>query len=232
MKALATLKCPFCVGNNNNTRNTLYLYSTDTYWCARCKASGVSSDLEPTSLSGITPKLTQPKVIQLKSYNNKGERFSVCKERNFDGTTDSFQIKLAGGDLVGHYHRMPNKVSRIEGVKGFCYRENFLNPSSTYRIVEGTYDCIYPNDVAVLGYPNQFQAKQLKHYNLVLCPDGDVWKEKETIKRWFEPFIYHKKIEQIEVLPVDKDPDEVKESERKLVRWNSFLEWYYRKRAS
>ena len=225
MKPIAAIKCPFCIGNNNNSRSTLYLYATDTYWCARCKASGVISDLNPEIISRITPKFSQPKVTQLKQYNNKGGRFSVCKKRNFDGLTDSFQIKLPDGQLIGHYHRKPNKQSKIEGVKGFCFRQDYLDLNTTYRLVEGTYDCIYPNDVAVLGYPNQFQSKQLKWYKLILSPDGDVWKEKETVKRWFEPFLYHKNVVAVELLPGDKDPDEVKDSDRQVLSWQELRRW-------
>src|SRR5574343_652424 len=133
MKPIANIKCPFCVGQTNKERKTLYLYSTDTYWCARCKASGLVSALEPSQLANLTISTKQPKQTSFQ-YNNKGERFSVCKQRFSDATKDVFQIKLPDGSLVGHYTRYPNKQSHIEGVKGFCYREQFMYLGITYRV--------------------------------------------------------------------------------------------------
>jgi len=225
MKPLATIKCPYCKGaTTTQDRKTLYLYSTDTYWCARCKAFGVISDIDPSLLSGITPKVTTTTELVKFEYNNTGKRFSVCKNRFYDGSRDVFQIKLPDGSLVGHCYRLPDKRSKIEGVKGLCYREQFLDLSQTYRLVEGVYDCIYPNDIAVLGYPNEFQAKQLKWFNLILCPDGDVWQDKQKLILWLKPFWYFKKIV-VEHIPNSKDPDECLEQDRTKVSFNIIKDW-------
>lgn len=224
MKFLTTIKCPFCEGNTQQHRKTLYIYSSDTYWCARCKKSGVISDIDPSLLTGITPTIKQP-IKQTFEYNNKGDRFSVCKQRYYDNQKDVFQIKTAQGEITGHYTRYPNKQSHIEGTKNFCYRAKFLSIGDTYRLVEGVYDCIYPNDVAVLGFPNQAQVKQLKPYQLILCPDGDVWKDKETAKRWFEPFKWSKNILHVEYIKDSKDPDECPLNERKQLDFNKVKEW-------
>lgn len=213
MKFLSTIKCPFCEGSTQQNRKTLYIYSSDTYWCARCKRSGVISDIDPNQLTGITPTLKQTKQSTFQ-YNNKGDRFSVCKQRYYDGHKDVFQIKQFDGTIVGHYTRLPDKKNNIEGVKAFCYRESYLQLGGTYRLVEGVYDCIYPNDVALLGFPNQYQVKQLKWAKLILCPDGDIWTNKELFLRWFEPFIWSENIVGIERLPNNLDPDECLLSER------------------
>lgn len=228
MTALATIKCPFCEGSTNNNRKTLYIYSTDTYWCARCKAYGLVTELSPELLQGLTPSVkTQPPIKQYE-YNNTGNRFSVCRNRFSDKLQDVFQIKLSDGSLVGHYYRKDNKQSTIEGVKAFCYRESFLQLGSTYRLVEGVYDCIYPNDVAVLGYPTEYQAKQLKWVaklgGLVLCPDGDVWKSKESLKKWLTPFWYFRNTV-LEYIAGGKDPDECPLEQRKQVELKTILKW-------
>lgn len=224
MKPLATIKCPYCFGQTNNERKTLYIYSTDTYWCARCKAYGLISDLEPSQLQGITIKSPVQADTKLYTYNDTGSRFSVCKHRYSDSIVDTFQIKLPDGSLVGHYHRYHGKQSKIEGVKGFCYREKFLDLNQTYRLVEGVYDCIYPNDVAVLGYPTIYQAKALKWYRLILCPDGDVWNDVDNLKKWLDPFCYFKNCV-VEYIPNSLDPDECRQEERKQVDFKTIKEW-------
>lgn len=212
MNPISAINCPFC----HSTRKVLYLYSTDTYWCAKCKKYGSTTELTPELLTDITINTPKETKTTKYLYNNSGERFSVCKARHYSNKTDTFQIKLPDGSLVGHYSRMPNKVSNIEGIKGFCYREEYLNLATVYRLVEGLYDCIYPNDVAVLGYPNVFQAKQLYWYNLILCPDGDVWQSLDNLYRWLKPFWNHKRCV-LEYIPNGLDPDQCPSDKRKTV---------------
>ena len=228
IKALATIKCPFCIGSINNNRKTLYLYSTDTYWCARCKAYGVTSELDPSLMQGITPNSTRQVELAKFEYNNAGERFSVCKHRYSDSNKDVFQIKLPDGSLVGHYYRYKGKESKIEGIKGLGYREKFMQLGETYRLVEGPYDCIYPNDVCLFGYPTTFQRNSLIWYDklgkLILCPDGDVWKAKETLKRWLEPFALFKNTV-VEYIPAFRDPDECPQDDRTLIEYKKVFDW-------
>ena len=222
MNHLAVINCPFCKAiTGSQSRKTLYIYSTDTYWCARCKSHGLITEIDPLLFQGLTPRMTTSTPVKTIEYNNNGERFSVCKQRNYAGGKDTFQIKLADGQIVGHYTRSAGKVSNIEGTKGFCYREQFLDLLSTYRIVEGPYDCIYPNDVSILGYPTTFQARQLKWFKLILCPDGDVWKKGFTeLKKWLEPFWYHRNIVGIEYCHSGLDPDECLLEQRKTFEFD------------
>jgi uncharacterized protein YbaR (Trm112 family) len=225
MKPLATIKCPYCHGQHNHDRKTLYLYSTDTFWCARCKAYGVVSDIDPALLTGITPRVSTWSTVEKLRYNNAGDRFSVCKQRYSDASRDVFQIKLVDGSVVGHSIRYPDKRSKIEGIKGFCYREEYLDITQTYRLVEGPYDCIYPNDVAVLGYPTEYQAKQLKWIKqLILCPDGDVWLSKDNLIKWLAPFDKFK-TSVVEYIPNSLDPDECRQEDRKQVSLRVIKEW-------
>lgn len=228
MNTLATIKCPYCRGNTNDNRNTLYIYATDTYWCARCKSHGLISEIDPLLLQGLTPQIKSTPQVRQFEYNNSGERFSVCKNRFSDGRQDVFQIKLPDGSVVGHYYRFGGKQSKIEGIKGFCFRETFLQFGETYRLVEGPYDCIYPNDIAVLGYPSTFQANSLKWFSklgkLILCPDGDVWKSKESLKKWLDPFDKFKNTV-VEYIPKFLDPDECPQDERTLVEFTTIKKW-------
>lgn len=229
MNAIAAINCPYCIGNTTaDRRKTCYLYSTDTYWCARCKRTGLISEIDPSLLQGLTPTTKTATDLKHFKYNNTGNRFSVCKQRYSDANQDVFQIKLVDGSLVGHYYRFGGKQSKIEGIKGFCYREQFLKFGEVYRLVEGPYDCIYPNDVCVLGYPNTFQVNSLKWIaklgGLILCPDGDVWKSKDSLKRWLLPFQYHKNIT-IEYVPNYLDPDECPQDERRSVEFKTILQW-------
>lgn len=228
MNALATIKCPYCRGNTNDSRRTLYLYSTDTYWCARCKKSGLTSEIDPLLLHGLTPQVKASPVTKSFEYNNTGARFSVCRKRYSDSSQDVFQIKLPDGSVVGHYYRFGGKQSKIEGIKGFCYREQFMQFGETYRLVEGPYDCIYPNDVCILGYPTAFQANQLRWLDklgkLILCPDGDVWANKSNLKQWLSPFDKFKNTV-VEYIPCYKDPDECPQDERTVVSLSKILKW-------
>lgn len=217
MNHLAVINCPYCqASTGSQNRKTLYIYSTDTYWCARCKAHGLITEIDPSLFQNITPKLSSSTPVSKLEYNNDGKRFSVCRERNYANGKDTFQIKLADGQLVGHYHRSVNKTSTIDGIKGFGYREPFLNLGNTYRLVEGPYDCVYGNDVCLFGYPNSFQGKQLKWFKLILCPDGDVWQKGfNELRKWLEPFWYHRNIVGVEYCPNGLDPDQCPLDQRK-----------------
>jgi len=209
------IKCPFCKGQNNQDRETLYLYPSGTYWCARCKAYGSVGELGDVDFKFIPKEFTQPKSV---NYNGKGERYSVCRLRNYDGYKDTFQIKDVGGNLVGHYNRLPDKQSFTEGKRLFAYKDTHLHLGKTYRIVEGVYDCIYPEDVATLGIPTREQAKQLKYFNLILCPDGDVWLNDKLFVSWFIPFLYSNVVG-VEWIKQRLDPDEVTKDQRIQVDW-------------
>lgn len=217
-------KCPFCIGHINNDRKTLYLYAlTDSYWCARCKRSGKIEELpDRTDIQVASTVSHKPK----EGYNNSpGERFSVCKQRNSLSDRDEFEIKKSDGIVTGKFTRRFNpKFNMTEGHRFFCYRDDFLVPGELYRVVEGVYDCVYPNDIALLGYPSHTQARDLKRQRLILCPDGDVWTNKKTVSQWILPFV-DSVIEYIEVLPLDKDPDQVPLADRRIVEFEKVVEW-------
>lgn len=224
MKPLAMIKCPFCEATTgSNNRKTLAIFGTETFYCYRCQSYGNIKDLGVPL--HITPKAQKVKLQELLHYNNSGKRFSVCRERLGSNDKDIFQIKDGEGSLVGHYTRFHSpKRNHIEGEKGFCYREKFLKLGNTYRVVEGVYDCVYPNDIALLGLPSQKQADQLKYYQLILCPDGDVWLNKELLKQWVAHFDKHRNI-MIEYIPNNLDPDECPREKRKLIEFSRVKDW-------
>ena len=217
------LACPFCVGQTNNSRKTLYVYpDTQTYFCHRCSAYGNLASLEDVEIT-----LERKSSVKLPTqWNNKGERFSSCKPSHYSQGNDFFAIKHPNGKIVGVHERKPAKVSKTTGRRFLGYSENFLDLDKTYRIVEGPYDCIYPQDVCVFGIPSKEQAKLLKPYKLILCPDGDIWKSKKSVLQWLQPFLWNK-IVCVERLPNNKDPDDVSETERQKIEWKELKNWIY-----
>ena len=215
------IKCNFCTGKTDNTRKTLYLYpEKNTYYCFRCSAFGNLNDLEGLEFSLERKKQSNIYV----EWNDKGNRYSLCTKRDFTNNTDSFQIKEPNGKQVGVHQRKENKQSITTGTRAFGYHAEYLALDSTLRIVEGPYDVIYPNDVCSFGIPNSYQSRLLKPYQLVLCPDGDIWKSKKKLLQWVKPFLYSS-IKYVERLPDNKDPDEMPETERKIIAWKEFRKW-------
>jgi hypothetical protein len=201
----------FCKTN----RRTLYLYSSGAYHCHRCKAHGKIVDLK-----NIDVKFDLKQNHELSSvWNNRGKRESLVRNRHFENRVDVFQVKNSKGEITGEYKRSPGKKSETIGKRYFGYRRDYLEIGETYRIVEGPYDVIYPEDVCVFGIPNKTQARDLKHQKLILCPDGDMWKQRETIFDWLSPFVYNQVVA-VERLPIDKDPDEVPRKEREIISWD------------
>ena len=99
-------KCPFCEGNTKKGRKTLYVYPlTNSYWCARCGMSGSLSEIDlkidimPIEYKSITP---------INNWNNEGQRFSICKKRNYANDIDTFEIKSISGIQKGLYKRYQN----------------------------------------------------------------------------------------------------------------------------
>lgn len=218
------ITCPYCKGNTKANRKTLYLYiDTNTYHCHRCQAHGNISQLEDVEIS----LERKPTATLSEAWNNLGDRFSVCRQRNFENGKDTFQIKLPNGKVIGQHTRSRGKRSKTEGLRGFGYRESFLDPTQIYRVVEGPYDCIYPNDVCVFGIPSEAQGKLLKPYKLILCPDGDIWTSEKSVLQWFKPFLWSNVVA-VERLPDDKDPDEIPSKERTEIEWQKLKQWLWK----
>lgn len=203
--------CPFCGGK----RKTLYVYPSNSYYCHRCKKSGNIAELNiPLEV------VVERKVYNPRKFNNVlSSRFSLVRGREFDGRVDTFEVKLPNGKQIGYHSRYPGKKSITQGERGLGYRERFLKLDKVYRVVEGPYDVIYPEDVCTFGIPSRNQAKLLRPYKLILCPDGDMWKRKDTLFAWLRPFMYNQ-IVWVEKLPLDKDPDEIPKGKREVIDWN------------
>jgi len=211
------VKCPKCTGNTNNNRETLYLYTNGSYWCARCKSQGRITELGENFYNQIN---IRPRIINESptiNWNGRGLRFSVCRKRDYSYGSDCYQLKSVTGNSVGTYSRRGRESTTV-GQRAFCYKEEYLDLAKTYRIVEGVYDCVYPEDVSIQGIPSSVQAQQLKPYNLILCPDGDIWLDKDKLKLWFLPF-WHNKVDKVEYIADGKDPDEATVEQRKSVDW-------------
>lgn len=203
------LVCPFCEGHTVQGRKTLYCYATH-YHCFRCNAHGRLSELKDIEIN-----IERTRQVGHSVFNNlSSSRFSVCCPKSYEGGVETFQIKMPDGRAVGKYQRK-GKQSIILGQRGFCFRDEFLKLGGTYRLVEGVYDCIYPEDIACLGIPTKGQARMLLPYNLILTPDGDVWENKNLLEQWIKPFSNRKDLK-VEYISSGKDPDECPVTLRKI----------------
>lgn len=218
-------KCPFCSGNRSKSwLKTLRMYpETNSYFCFHCNAYGSLDSLDVNVVLEKKKTYVKPRFIGVTS------RVSMVRPsgKNRYGN-DIFGIKAPNGEITGYHERRIPKQSITEGKRLFGYSSDFLDFSETYRVVEGPYDCIYPNDVCVFGLPGKEQSKLLKPYKLILCPDGDIWTSEEKVLQWFRPFLYNK-IQYVERLPDDKDPDEVPEKERRKLVWKTLKNWIFQK---
>lgn len=223
------IKCPFC--SEKRTKHwlkTLQIYpDTNSYYCFHCGAFGELNTLNNVEINFERKSNEDLQNFQRQIWNNHTRRFSRINRRNGERFRDSFEIKSANGKYVGVHERRAPKEAKTKGKRLFGYSSDFLDFNQTYRIVEGPYDCIYPEDVCVYGKPGKEQARELKNYNLILCPDGDIWKSKESVIEWFKPFL-HNKIEYVERLPNDKDPDEIPKKERRTLEWDELKKWLWK----
>jgi len=215
--------CPHCSKHRKkNYLKTLKIYpETGSFFCHHCKRHGTLENLDVD----ITIERKHHEVR--KHWNGKTNRFSTVKPKHSNETQEYFGIKSPAGQIVGYHERGEYKFSRTTNERLFGYSEDYLQLNKTYRIVEGPYDCIYNNDICVFGYPSKKQAKLLKYYSLILCPDGDVWKTKETLVNWICPFLWND-VKYVERLPNEKDPDEVHMNERTILDWKDVKKWVWK----
>jgi len=85
-----------------------------------------------------------------------------------------YPMKSPTGRIVGYYYRhTETKYSLLKGNLGYGYNGDYLSHTDI-RLVEGVYDVVYPNDVAVFGGLSMTKILPLMPYTLTLAPDGDV----------------------------------------------------------
>jgi hypothetical protein len=93
------------------------------------------------------------------------------------------------------------------------------------RLVEGPYDVVTEQDICLFGLPSRRQAKALRGFRVILCPDGDVWTSSNLLSRFCKRFRVHSGVVVlgIERLPDDKDPDEVPPKDREVIAYKEMV---------
>lgn len=221
------MRCPFC-GDSPNPDSVHYsIHRTKRiYHCLRCSASGSLSTTEFVNQTGMLPGLVSTALetvhdpLDVPILPGPGSSRSSGLDRyHLQGdqiTWDCFLCKTPKGEVEGVSLRGPNKRSINYGRRGLGYAGDELI-ADWVRLVEGPYDVVDPaHDVCTFGMPTQRQLKMLRAYPLVLCPDGDVWNKPVLLAAYLAPFLKVEGLllQDIEILPGGRDPDEVKMEHR------------------
>jgi hypothetical protein len=124
------------------------------------------------------------------------------------GSTDVFPMRTPSGLTTG-FHIRNEQGRRTFGKRGLGFVGTSMSELGNRRIVEGPYDVQYPEDLCLFGLmPSKTQRRFLSLFNLILCPDGDIWARQTILARYMKQF-ERSRIIGIERLPDGKDPDEV-----------------------
>lgn len=221
------VKCPFC-GDSPKPNNVHFSVNITTrlYHCFRCSESGKLSVDQFIELTGVLPGLLsietrRDDILDLPILKGPGSSRPSGLDRHHvhyrGGDWDVFLSRTPTGKLVGLSMRS-GKDSRSYGVRALGYAGASLD-GSWVRLVEGPYDIIDPeHDVCTFGFPTRAQLKHLRAYQVVLCPDGDVWLSERKLAAYFAPLLDTTiPIIAIEIIPNGKDPDEVPPSDRQVL---------------
>jgi len=240
-------RCDICGDTQKNPdRGHLILYlDTGTVHCYRCGYHAqrtIGDMISVWSHYHIQPKAKEtifddPKNLPEIAPGTIGSsgRVSYVQGRWSGKGAEIFLMRdLLGKKLGYHVKGFLQKRSENHGTRGFGYYGDSApilgnETHDVYRIVEGPYDVIYPNDLCTFGLPTMSHIVMLGIRNLILCPDGDVIQDARLLKRWFQPFLKQNMlITGVEMIPDKLDPDECPQENRTLVPWEDFKRWYYK----
>lgn len=242
-------RCPYCGDSQKNASKThmvIYLNSGN-FHCYRCNTHGylTLTELLSLTLNNVIPLAhgkrelvlgELPKDLTLIQGMGPLNRYSAVQARyalhrdTLKGPIEIFESRDRKGAVTGYQLRASwDKICRSMGILTLGYSPANLLNVDYIRLVEGPYDVLDVNDACCWGMPRLTNLEQLKYIPLVLCPDGDIWTEKKKALRWFKPFLTSGQylIEYVEVLPFDKDPDEVPINERTRVTWNQVKQLFH-----
>ncbi len=241
------LRCPFCGDSENNLHKAHFSVNTIKYvfHCYRCGISGKLTDAQMLSLIHELPNLnfiTKEVHAHSRLLKDVLEELEIGAGSSRDsrlsrwhyGEHDAFLSRSAIGEVVGVHIRAQNKDKiKSYGVLAFGFAEDELlsSPKEPLRIVEGTYDVLFPRDVCVFGTISSGKLQSLVGHYVILCPDGDVWQRPELLKQ------FHYTVKQlvlnyngrgswitgIEYIPEGKDPDEVSPIDRQYIPIQTYL---------
>lgn len=219
----------------------LYLDSGSIH-CSRCGYHAFATLGEMMGIWGVNkPQDTKSRVV---NNDPTGElippgsvglsgRISYVEDRWVATGAEIFAMRNPSGETQGYHLRsLLGKDSQTRGVRAFGYygerMPTLAETDSFLRIVEGPYDVVYPNDVCTFGLPDKAQLQQLNWRNLVICPDGDVFRQPKLLRGWFRNLVRSQlMIEGVEIIPNGMDPDECRAEDRSFMEWKEFKEWYW-----
>lgn len=156
------------------------------YYCHRCGASGkldffsLVALLNEHNIEGSS--ISEYSFVPTNVPFSKDTRHSVLPSfiEEYKGTTYRFWYsKTLDGSIVGKYGRRLDesgntvKENTFVGTKAFGYAGKALVSTDVIRVVEGVYDCVYPNDVCVFGKLTYTRLKPLRFHRLLLAMDSD-----------------------------------------------------------
>lgn len=235
------IRCPECGDSNNHSHAHMALdFTRGTAHCFRC---GYHRDLSLSELaeydgyaiSDQRPKFEdqleglRPHLAEVKGPVGVSGRFTLVQRKFTLKRADKvpaeiFESRDQHGKVIGFHGRISgkSKKSRTWGKRAFGYYGTSLTGRTIIRVVEGPYDVRYEEDVCTFGMPSSSHARALGLTPLILCPDGDVWTDREKFLAFFRPFM-DSNVLMIEQLPDGLDPDEVPDNERAQIPWTIFL---------
>lgn len=202
--------------------------------CVRCNASGQLTVKEKAELQmkyGVETNTHDP-IIELlpeiipgpgSSRPSKLDRYhTTYRHRRWD----AFRMyDLKNRDGIGWLLRRPEGQALILGKMGYLWPDAPAFPvREYYRIVEGPYDVIADQDIAVCGFITASSLKPFAYLPVLLCPDGDVWQDPflfktfaETVRRITTVYEQAPHLVGIEVLKNGLDRDEATSADYEFI---------------
>ena len=239
-------RCSSCGDTQKDPdRGHLILYlDSGTVHCSRCGYHAFVTLGEMMSVWSVNPPQHHQsgevsndptgEIIPPGSVGPSG-RISYVENRWEAQNAEIFSMRTTTGRTTGYHLRSTlEKQSNTRGVRSFGFYgpriPTMAEGDGLLRLVEGPYDVVYPMDICVFGIPNKAQVMQLAWRNIIICPDGDVWRDTDLLRAWISPFIRRDlMISGVEMIPNGGDPDECRAEDRTLIPWEEFKSWYRRR---
>jgi hypothetical protein len=226
-------RCPYCGDSQHDTEKAHFSINreTGTYHCFRCQQSGLLSPMQymqflagtlnmPATSPGGASKEQLPLILSSLLPGAATTRHSALDRYHTPSNEDAFLIRGSSLDITGV---MLNKGSKIiYGNRGIAWpgdEELTASPDDPLIVVEGPYDVVGPRDVCTFGLPSRRSWHLLAGYNVILCPDGDVWGDMDKLNQ-IMALIHGQPIGPIvqgfQVLPSWADPDQIPHNRREF----------------
>jgi hypothetical protein len=231
MEGELKVRCFYC-GDSTRHRNKKHLslnLKQGLYHCFRCGASG---SIPPGALltlcarEGIAMNLGKVEEKELDVHEGPAssrpsmlKRYHAIAPGGKKGIWDAFELRDPQTSLQTGWMMRSGKASLMTSFlgTGLMWPEGGLTSDAV--VVEGPYDVLHPDEVAVGGFISWSKVKMLIGRNIYLYPDGDTWQDpylfsmlKETIRSALRSRMLY--LEGVFRIPSKKvDPDQVKARE-------------------